>query len=377
MNSPNANSRNSKNSGEQQGPSPKRAANWVIVLLLILVVGYMGLDMLGGADKPPLQVAESDSTVTDSTVSDSTHSDSTALSDSSSSKKAEAGSPGKAPGGPATSDASTTSEASVSDTDEGPRRRQNTGQNTGPGTSDGSSTEPTGPGDGATTQEIAHPEAAASTDEKIRKTVEKLDEILKEEITQNSEAARDALTMVREGPSAVREKLSIAIGSDSRRINRFDDLIIRYCRLYGVDPLLAKAIAKQESDMNSKARNPRSTAAGLTQVVADTYRLVHPEEENLSDAEVEQRLMDPNVAVETGVRYLAKVRGATNGAPRQMAFFYYLGHKAPEQLVNGGLTPYLRNYIGRANQYAQQVMNYYKRWKNRLEYSVPEWAREG
>jgi hypothetical protein len=369
------NTQDTGSSSEHEQSSDGETLSRVVVVVLLVVVAYMGWNMVSGPTRAPLQPGSSptptagiDSTVTDSTGSDSTSSDSTGSSETQSTQTADQSdadqSDAEAPeNGPATAGTSTPAGRNTSGA---------TGRNSGPGgTPDRPDLEPDGTTGEVGTERISNPGAAASADEKISETIEELSGILEEEIARNPELEDEAITIITDGPEAIRDEISIATGES--RLDRFDDLILKYARLYQVDPLLIKAVMRVESNMDPKARNPRSTAAGLTQVVSDTYRLVHPKEKALSNAQIEQRLMDPEKAIETGVRYLAKVKGATNGNPRQMAFYYFLGHKAPEQLVRGGLTGYLRDYIGDANTYAEKVMSHYEKWSAQVGYEAPDW----
>ncbi|NQU05034.1 MAG: transglycosylase SLT domain-containing protein, partial [Calditrichaeota bacterium] len=54
--------------------------------------------------------------------------------------------------------------------------------------------------------------------------------------------------------------------------NKYDELIKYYSKKYNVDPLHLKTIIAVESNYNPKARNPKSSATGLTQIVSGTYK---------------------------------------------------------------------------------------------------------
>ncbi len=92
-------------------------------------------------------------------------------------------------------------------------------------------------------------------------------------------------------------------------------LVTKYAQKHGIDPALAHAIVKVESNYNCNAKNPRSTATGLMQTLVPTARGVG----------VTGNLRDCGTSLEAGMRYL-KQAVVKHGVGCAGASAYNLGH---------------------------------------------------
>jgi soluble lytic murein transglycosylase-like protein len=102
-------------------------------------------------------------------------------------------------------------------------------------------------------------------------------------------------------------------------------LVTKYAVKHGVDPALAHAIVKVESNYNCNARNPRSSATGLMQTLVPTARGVG----------VTGDLRDCGTSLEAGMRYL-KQAIAKHGDGCAGASAYNLGHYGSSRCTGYG-----------------------------------------
>jgi|HigsolmetaAR201D_1030396.scaffolds.fasta_scaffold02189_3 Soluble lytic murein transglycosylase and related regulatory proteins (some contain LysM/invasin domains) len=74
------------------------------------------------------------------------------------------------------------------------------------------------------------------------------------------------------------------------------NMVTAYAKAHGIDPALAHAVVKVESNYNCKARNKRSSASGIMQTLTRTARGVG----------VTGNLLDCHHGLTAGMRYLKK-----------------------------------------------------------------------
>ena len=102
-------------------------------------------------------------------------------------------------------------------------------------------------------------------------------------------------------------------------------LVTKYAQKHGIDPALAHAIVKVESNYNCNAKNPRSTATGLMQTLVPTARGVG----------VTGNLRDCSTSLEAGMRYL-KQAVVKHGSGCAGASAYNLGHYGSSRCTGYG-----------------------------------------
>jgi soluble lytic murein transglycosylase-like protein len=102
-------------------------------------------------------------------------------------------------------------------------------------------------------------------------------------------------------------------------------LVTKYALKHGIDPALAHAIVKVESNYNCNAKNPRSSATGLMQTLVPTARGVG----------VTGNLRDCSTSLEAGMRYL-KQAIAKHGEGCAGASAYNLGHYGSSRCTGYG-----------------------------------------
>ena len=88
---------------------------------------------------------------------------------------------------------------------------------------------------------------------------------------------------------------------DHPNVRRFDPLIARQARQYGVDAALVKAVVAVESAFEPEAVSPKG-ALGLMQVIPETaerYGVAGDRKRSVA-----QKLLDPAINVDVGTRYL-------------------------------------------------------------------------
>jgi soluble lytic murein transglycosylase-like protein len=102
-------------------------------------------------------------------------------------------------------------------------------------------------------------------------------------------------------------------------------LVTKYALKHGVDPTLAHAIVKVESNYDCNAKNPRSSATGLMQTLVPTARGVG----------VTGNLRDCSTSLEAGMRYL-KQAIAKHGEGCAGASAYNLGHYGSSRCTGYG-----------------------------------------
>jgi len=141
----------------------------------------------------------------------------------------------------------------------------------------------------------------------------------------------------------------------------------------GVDPSLVKAIIQAESSGNPNATHldkDGKSSYGLMQVRPDTAKIYDPELRSLSDAQIGEKLKDPDYNVKIGTAYLQDLSTKYNGDLNKTIAAYNGGpgangqsrdcpgslrwqckwDNAAQTVPNTGYTV-TRNYVTKVNQY--------------------------
>lgn len=122
----------------------------------------------------------------------------------------------------------------------------------------------------------------------------------------------------------------------------YDNLIEKYSKKYGVDPNLVKAMIKQESSFNPKAKSGAG-AVGLMQLMPDTAKEV-----GVTDR------TNPEQNIEGGIKYIKKMLNAKNGNVELALASYNAGlGNVKGRIPQNGETP----------TFVANVMQYYKEYQ--------------
>lgn len=139
-------------------------------------------------------------------------------------------------------------------------------------------------------------------------------------------------------PNEVVEQFIVALPSDRRRHAR---LVQRLAPRYNVDPRLALAIVRAESNFDPNARSPRN-ALGLMQLIPDTAARF-----GVHDA------LDPEQNIRGGLAYLNWLLKRFEGDVLLTAAAYNAGEGAVER--HGGVPPY-----GETQEYVRRILAFYR-----------------
>lgn len=128
-------------------------------------------------------------------------------------------------------------------------------------------------------------------------------------------------------------------------VSRFDSIIKRASRRYGVDAALIKAVITAESNFNARAVSAKG-AKGLMQIMPFNFRNL-----GISDP------FSPSQNIMGGTRYLRKMIKLNRGRLKLALASYNAGPHAVKRFK--GIPPYkeTRNYV-------VKVMKLYKHYKN-------------
>lgn len=88
---------------------------------------------------------------------------------------------------------------------------------------------------------------------------------------------------------------SVAFSASPKKTDRYDEIILRHCRRYRLDPRLVKAIIAVESEFSNRALSPKG-ARGLMQLMPATARGM---------GVAPGRLGEPEENIRAGTAYLA------------------------------------------------------------------------
>lgn len=124
----------------------------------------------------------------------------------------------------------------------------------------------------------------------------------------------------------------------------FEEMIEAAAQRHGVDPALAKAVVKAESDYNANAVSVDG-AKGLMQLMPETARLVGVKD-----------IHDPAENVEGGMRHLSRLIKMFASDVRLAVAAYNAGERAV--LKYAGIPPYAET-----REYVRRVMHYQKLYK--------------
>ena len=120
----------------------------------------------------------------------------------------------------------------------------------------------------------------------------------------------------------------------------YQALILEASRKYDVNPALIAALIETESHFNPKAKNPRSTATGLMQLIKDTA--VHL---GLKVTAKRDDRLDARKNIMAGTKYLKRQLELTEG-DLEMALAGY--HAGPvTAALWGGVPPISREYVAK------------------------------
>ena len=134
--------------------------------------------------------------------------------------------------------------------------------------------------------------------------------------------------------------------------DRYDEIIARTARWYGVDPNLVKAIIKVESDFNPRAVSPMG-AMGVMQLMPQTARA-----NGVNDP------FDPEDNILGGVRYLSRLMERFRGDLELVLGAYNAGEGAVERYGNR-LPPYPET-----REYVRKVIEHYNYLKRHSKFKI-------
>jgi len=140
----------------------------------------------------------------------------------------------------------------------------------------------------------------------------------------------------------MREKGAVYHPNRAYSRGNYDEIINRSALKHGVDPLLAKAIVKAESDFDANAVSTAG-AKGLMQLMPDTAKFLRVND-----------VFNPEENIDGGIRYLSYLLKLFSHDVKLAVAAYNAGENAV--LRYGSVPPYAetRNYVKRVAQYHRQ-----------------------
>lgn len=124
---------------------------------------------------------------------------------------------------------------------------------------------------------------------------------------------------------------------------QFDQLFKQYAKEYGLDPTLAKAVAKAESAFNPQAVS-KAGALGVMQLMPDTAKQLGV-----------NNPLNPSENIEGGIRYLKGMLDKYSGNVQLALAAYNAGSGNVDKF--GGIPPFMetKNYVNVVQKYYQQM----------------------
>lgn len=120
-----------------------------------------------------------------------------------------------------------------------------------------------------------------------------------------------------------------------REVPKYANLILKYSKEAGVDPLVMAAMMKQESGYNTKAVNRETVvngksdpAAGLLQFISGTarsYGISGARRLNPSAIDFSDPRFDPEQTIQAGAKFMAAIKKKWGGDPYNTAWAWYAG----------------------------------------------------
>ncbi|WP_411678103.1 lytic transglycosylase domain-containing protein [Caproicibacter sp.] len=144
---------------------------------------------------------------------------------------------------------------------------------------------------------------------------------------------------------------------------RYSDYVEKYAGEYGLEPALVYAVIRSESNFKAEAES-RSGALGLMQLMPDTFNWL---QESQNDHYTEQDLLQPEVNIRYGCRYLSMMV-TKYGVLRTALCAYNAGSGTVDGwLKNSEISPDGKNLTripySETRNYADAVMNSYEKYK--------------
>ena len=131
--------------------------------------------------------------------------------------------------------------------------------------------------------------------------------------------------------------------STTKQSNKYDEIINKYAKEYGVDPNLIKAMIRQESKFNPDASS-RAGAKGLMQLMPNTAKDL-----GVTD------LYDPEQNIRGGVKYIKQLLNRYNGDIEKALAAYNWGMGNVDRKG-------LENAPKETKAYIPKVLNYYSEY---------------
>lgn len=121
--------------------------------------------------------------------------------------------------------------------------------------------------------------------------------------------------------------------------SEFDKHITKYCKEYGIDEKLVRAVIRAESGFNPNVQSPKG-AMGLMQLMPGTAKMLGVDDP-----------WDPEQNIEGGIKYLSQLSDKFGGDVERMLAGYNAGPHRVDQY--GGIPPYkeTQNYVKKITEW--------------------------